>query len=258
MLLKLRATTATTKSALLLIAVVAALSLPAMAQYTTPIAQSARSGALGGSLLCDFDGRYVALDWRRGYRLSALDDKTLSLQLPLGAGTALAAYSHRGTVDYHEQQAMAAYVMPLTNGLRAGMSARWLQRGTSDAHYESRQWLAPSALLQASWQATSLTLLAGTRPWDESRPWRMHLQAAYRPLPQLLTIAELECEERTRMRLGMEYIYDCWQLRGGMATQPVVLTFGLGMRRPHYSIDLAVEVHSALGITPQTTLALWF
>lgn len=242
----------------LLIAVVAALSLPAMAQYTTPIAQSARSGALGGSLLCDFDGGQVAVDWRRGYRLAALADKTLRLQVPVGAGTAMAAYSHRGTVDYHEQQALAAYVLPLTSVLRAGVAARWLQRGTGDAHYEQRQWLAPSALLQASWQATTLTLLAGTRPWDDNRPWRMHLQAAYRPLPQLLTVAELECEERTRLRLGMEYSYDCWQLRGGLATQPVVLTFGLGMRRHNFSIDLAVEVHDALGITPQTSLALWF
>ena len=106
----------------LLIAVVAALSLPAMAQYTTPIAQSARSGALGGSLLCDFDGGQVAVDWRRGYRLAALADKTLRLQVPVGAGTAMAAYSHRGTVDYHEQQALAAYVLPLTSVLRAGVA----------------------------------------------------------------------------------------------------------------------------------------
>ena len=32
---------------------------------------------------------------------------------------------------------------------------------------------------------------------------------------------------------------------------------GLGLRQQRYSIDLAVEVHNTLGITPQTTLVLW-
>ena len=57
----------------------------------------------------------------------------------------------------------------------------------------------------------------------------------------------------------MEYtIVEGWLLRSGLATRPVVLTFGVGARGRYGSIDIAVEVHDALGITPQTSLSLWF
>lgn len=194
--------------------------------------------------------------------LDALADKTVRLQMVGGRqGTVLAAWSHRGNSAWHEQQLALGYGMQITTWLHAAVGARLLLRGTDDAHYEHRQWLAPSALLQASWQNTQLTLLAGTRPWDTDRlhPWRIHLQAAYHPLPQWLAIAEWEHEERSRLRIGMEYAYEgCWFLRAGMATHPAVFTFGIGTRQYCFSIDLSVEVHDALGITPQTSLALWF
>lgn len=106
---------------------------------------------------------------------------------------------------------------------------------------------------------TSVNLLAGTRPWDRVHPYRVHLQATYRPLPQLLTIVEAESEDRTRLRIGMEYRYEnlCF-VRTGFSTSPIAFTFGLGTRQRRYAIDLAVEAHSALGITPQTSLTLWF
>ena len=245
---------------LLVLAAVAAVVSSAAAQYITPIAQSARSGALGGSLLYFPGEQCVAIDYRRGFMLAALADKTVRLQMAAGArGTALAAYSHHGDAMWHEQQAVVGYGLQAAEWLHVAVAARWLQRGVGDAHYESRQWLAPSALVQTFFGNTSLTLLGGTRPWDSDRPWRWHLQAAYRPLPQWTAVAEWEGEERTRMRLGMEYAYDgSWFLRAGMATRPVVLIFGIGARRRHWSADLAVEVHSVLGITPQTSLSLWF
>ena len=246
--------------ALLLLALAVALTVPAAAQYTTPIAQSARSGALGGSFIYDATCSGVTLDYRSGYLLAAMADKTVRLQMAAGTrGTALVAYSHHGNASWHEQQAALAYGMQATPWLHAAVAARWLHRGTGDVHYERHQWLAPSALLQISLGRTTWTMLGGTRPWDDRRPWRWHLQAAYRPLSQWLAIAEVEGEDRTRLRIGMEYAYDgIWFLRAGMATRPVVMTCGIGARCRYGSIDFAVDVHEALGITPQTTLSLWF
>ena len=244
---------------LLLTVVVAACVSPTAAQYTTPIAQSARSGALGGGFFyCPAD--WVAmLDYRCAYLLPALADKSVGVQLPVGAGTAVAAYSHHGDAAWHEQQVLLGYSLQATPWLHVGVAARGLHRGTGDAHYEARRWLAPSALVQASLRHATLTLVGGTRPWDDRHPWRMHLQAAYRPTGQWLTLAEVEREERTRLRLGVEYVYDGWcALRAGLATVPVVLTAGVGFRTGHYSFDLAVGMHSALGVTPQTSLSLWF
>ena len=185
--------------------------------------------------------------------------RSLDVQLPVGSGTALAAYCHDGSADYHEQQALAGYALRVAQGVWVGVAARWLHTGISDAHYESRQWLAPSALLRVDVGRSELTLVGGTRPWDDEHLWRLHLQAAYSPMPQLTTLAEVEREECTRLRLGMEYAIDeCWMLRAGMATQPVVLTFGAGLRRGMLAIDLAVEAHNTLGLTPSTSLSLWF
>lgn len=245
---------------LALMAVMVTVGLPATAQYTSPTALGARSGALGGSLFYSPGETAATVDYRRGFMLGALSDKTVRLQLAAGPrGMALAAWSHRGNAVWHEQQLALGYGLQVTEWLHVAVGARGLFRGTDDAHYENLLWLAPSALLQASLSSTTLTLLAGTRPWDDAHPWQMHLQATYRPLPHWLTLVELEREERTRLRLGMEYVYDnCWFLRAGMATRPTLLTFGLGTRQRHYSIDLAVEVHNSLGVTPQTSLSLWF
>lgn len=243
-----------------LLAAAMALPLLAVAQYDTPIALSARSGALGGSLFYQPDAALASLGYRSGYLLTAMADKSLQLQLPFGKrGTALAAYVHHGDAAWHEQQAVAAYGMWVAEWLHVAVAARWMHRGVDDVHYRSTQWLAPSAVVRASWQHSSLTLLAGSRPWDDAHPWRLHLQASYRPLPRWLAVVELEREECTRLRMGVEYGFDAsWFLRAGLATQPLLLTFGAGGRWKNYSADLAVGVHSALGITPQTSLSLWF
>lgn len=245
---------------LLVLAVLAAVAPVSQAQYDSPIAHGARSGAMGGCLSYDAAGRGVAVDWRSGYLLSSLAERTVRLQLPAGArGTVVAAYSHRGDAAWHEQQALVAYGMQVAPWLHAAVAARWLHRGVGDAHYESSAWLAPSVLLQASLHRTTLTLVTGTRPWDETRPWRWHLQAAYRPSAQWVALAEWEGEERSRLRMGLEYVFDnSWYVRAGMATRPTVATFGLGFSHRRLRIDLAAEVHSALGITPLTSLALWF
>lgn len=246
---------------LLIVVAVWAVSAPSAAAQFTSTAYDARSGAMGGSLFLPADEGCATLGYRSGYRLQGLADKQLGLWLPLGRrGIVAAAYMHHGTVDYHEQQATAGYQLRVAEWLKVGVAARWLQVGTSDAHYPARQWLAAEAMLQALAGGTALTLLGGTRPWDDAHPWRWHLNMRYTPAGEGYgLVAELEQEELLRLRLGMEYAFrQRWFLRAGMATRPVVMTFGGGVRLKQYSIDLAAEVHSSLGITPHTTLTLWF
>lgn len=244
----------------LLLAVLAAAVLPATAQYTSPIARGARSGAMGGSLFYEAGKNGLAADYRSGYLLAAMGERGVRVQVVTGSiGTAMAAYSHCGNAVWHEQQVLLLYGMQASSWLHAAVAARWLHRGVDDAHYESHQWLAPSLLLQATLPGVTLTLVGGTRPWDAVRPWRWHMQAAYSPSRQWTAVAEWEGEERSRLRAGVEYVYaDSWMLRAGVATHPVVMTFGLGFCHGALRIDLAAEVHSLLGITPQTSIALWF
>lgn len=237
-----------------------ALTLSAKAQFTDNTSHSARNSAMGGVLLYDLDRRQVSIGYRQAFLAKGMADKTLHMVWPTGTGGVTADYLHHGNIDYHEQQVGISYALRATRWLTVGVGGRYLHLGTSDGHYRPQQWLGALLLVNADLGGhTSLSLTAGTRPWDTQRPYLLHLVAIYRPLPQLITIVEAESEEHMRMRFGTEYTYrNDYFLRTGFSTHPFVLTFGLGLRYQQCTIDLAVEAHHTLGITPHTSLTLCF
>lgn len=232
----------------------------AMAQFVMP-PWNARSSALGGALLFDTDTRHVDVSYRQEFMLAGMADKRLSLVWPTGkVGTAMASYIHHGNIDYHEQQAMAAYAIRPLSWLLVGVGGEYLHVGTSDAQYVPRHWLAATVYSQATvGNRTELALVVGSCPWGRYNKWRARMQVQYRPLVGMLTVLEGEVEDRARLRFGMEYNHrGPFFFRAGLSTAPVVGTFGLGFRYSHFCIDLAAEVHQWLGVTPHTTLSVCF
>lgn len=231
----------------------------AFAQFKTT-ACDARSGALGGCLFVPERGRTVTLDYRQWWFMSGLAEKSISITQPVGTGVASLEYSHFGNMDYNEQQVAGAYRIVAAEWLEVGVGARYLYAGTSDAHYEDVMYVGASAIMVTHLgQRTTAILAAATRPWDKQRPFGAHLQMGYRPTQELLTMVEVESEQSVRVRAGMEYCYEeNYFVRAGFATNPFVSTFGIGLMFKSIAVDLAVEVHSMLGITPQTTMRLWF
>ena len=215
---------------------------------------------MGGCLIEDDNRQYVTLSHRQGFAVSGLATQRLGLGWALGSrGWVSADYIHFGDVDYAEQQISARGGMEIDESLSLEVEGRFCRLGTSDGYYESEHWMALAA--RASLKLCTqikVSALAGTRPWDGSRPWRMHLNATFVPASGLLAIVELESEESLRFRCGAEYCYrEHFFFRAGMATRPVTLTFGLGMRYNHCSFDLAAEAHKTLGITPQIGITIW-
>ena len=99
--------------------------------------------------------------------------------------------------------------------------------------------------------------VTNSRSWDKERPVGLRAGIVYHPLAELLTAVELSADERTRLRLGMEYAYNGRLFaRAGLSTNPLVLTFGVGCRLRHYCIDMGTEVHPVLGLSPQISLGL--
>lgn len=233
---------------------------PATAQFI-PVAHSARSSAMGGCFLTDFDERHLDIGYRQGFMLAGMADKRLSLVWPTGKiGVATVSYLHHGNLDYHEQQVAAGYAVRPWPWLLAGVSATYLNLGTSDPHYSPRHWLAATAYVQASLGAnTTVAAIAGTRPWDDTHPYQLHLQVRHSPTVGLTAVVEGEMEECARLRMGIEYCYEKMVFfRVGAATAPLMATFGVGFRHRAVSIDLGAEVHQTLGLTPHSTLTLWF
>ena len=215
---------------------------------------------MGGCFMVDDTSRRLTVDYRRPYMLAEMAENGVAVVWPTGGmGILGAAYCRSGGSSYREQRATAGYVLRAAPWLKVAVAAQYLHIGTSDAYYEPMQWLAATAAVQATVGGrVSFALLGGTRPWDSSRPWRAHLQMAYRLVTQVLTVVEAEAEERIRLRLGMEYHYNgVLFFRAGMATNPLTATFGVGVRYRMLSIDIGAETHRMLGITPQTSLTLW-
>lgn len=80
---------------------------------------------------------------------------------------------------------------------------------------------------------------------------------AYLPSKKLsiLVDAEKELDEKIRLKAGIEYnpikpLY----LRIGAATNPTLLTFGLGTEFKNFKLDASASWHLELGITPQISL----
>ncbi|MEM9918960.1 MAG: hypothetical protein AAF990_12740 [Bacteroidota bacterium] len=75
---------------------------------------------------------------------------------------------------------------------------------------------------------------------------------------QLQVIGEVEkdIEFPIRLRAGIEYSFlQQMFFRVGIATEPSLLTFGLGYKRPKgFSIDLGVNYHANLGLSPGISL----
>lgn len=243
----------------ILLILLSVLSRSAYAQFVTTTLD-ARGSAMGGCLMLDTDKRVVSVAYRQTFAIAGLADKRLTLLWPTGkVGLAAATYMHHGNIDYHEQQASLGYAIRPMDWLLVGVAGKWLNIGTSDPHYIPQHWLAATAFLQTSMAHTKLSLLTGTRPWNKRFPYRLHLQVQYVPVSNMLTVAEFEFEECARLRMGMEYDYEhLFLFRAGIATAPLVATFGIGFHHRLLSIDLGVEVHQVLGVTPHTTLSVCF
>lgn len=215
---------------------------------------------MGGVFLPD-TSRHVAIDYCQAFLLSGMADKRLEAVLPFRRyGIVGVSYNHHGNADYHEQQLALGYGIRATEWLRVGVAGRWMHLGVADAFYEPQQWLGAD-VIAALWpdRHTAVLLIAGTRPWDEEHSWYARVQAVYRPLPSWLTVVSVESSDCLRLRGGMEYTYqDVLFVRAGMSTNPMVFTCGLGVKEGALGLDLAVEVHRVLGITPSCSLRLWF
>lgn len=230
-----------------------------VAAQFAPTAYDARSGAMGGCLMPQDSGTCAALGWRQGYLVQGMSTRTLAVGAGVGRyGRLAAAYSHFGDADYHEQQAALAAGVRAARWLTVGVYGLYSHVGTADGHYPSQHCLDGGAILQVSGGEKSEWggyFLIGSSRCRDSRRVEARAGLTCRPLPSFMAVAEMAADGR--LRCGMEYAYERrWFARAGFSTNPLILTFGVGCRSGRYHVDLATEVHPALGLSPQISLGL--
>lgn len=246
------------KGVSLLVLLVAA-ALPAAAQLI-PTAQSARQCALGGCLIPErITSTALSIGWRQGFMVQGMATRQIEVATPIGERWfSTLHYSHFGDAAYHEQQATMAGGVQAARWLTIAIYGIYSHMATNDAHYTPQHWLdAGTALMVNTGNTLDAYIAVHSRRWDIHRPAGGRAGFVYRPIGSLTATAEVSSDDRTRVRCGMEYIYEGrMAARAGLATNPTTMTFGVGYAERHYQIDLATEVHPTLGLTPQITFRL--
>lgn len=235
------------------------LAIQPLAAQFAHTSHDARRGAMGGVFLPDTTRRFE-LAYRQDFLLASMADKLASVVMPVGRlGTAFGSYNHHGDLAYREQQASLAYMMQLSGWLHFGVLGRWMSIGVDDTWYDTQQWLGADAMVWANIGKSEILLTAGTRPFDNRHPWRGMAQVVWHPTSDWITALAIESDDRLRLRCGMEYSYERQLFfRAGMATTPMVITFGVGTRYGVIKMDIGAEMHSTLGISPCISMAMCF
>lgn len=180
---------------------------------------------------------------------------------PLGKGTIAASVSSFGFELYRQQGAGLAYAMRLGEGLRAGVQLDHVSVRLGEGYGSHNALVAQigvqARLSDALWVGAHLynpsrSELGGR--YEERIPTVLRAGMGYTFSEQLLmTFAiEKDVDLDERVSAGIEYHpMKALFLRTGVATGPVIGTFGAGVRTGRIDIDLAVAVRSRLGPTPQ-------
>ncbi|MCX7785594.1 MAG: hypothetical protein N2201_05130 [candidate division WOR-3 bacterium] len=77
---------------------------------------------------------------------------------------------------------------------------------------------------------------------------------SFRPIKELLVASDINFEEKTKVKIGIEYYYQPLFLRMGFANSRTSL--GLGYIRNNLILDYAVSSHNTLGLTHQFSLTI--
>lgn len=204
------------------------------------------------------------------HHLMPISEQHGALFAKLGIGTADIQFSNFGNDDYRETSFSAGYSLRILSNLALGANMHLLSSNTSDPHYND---LPPSLTFSVGilyHEKTKYSIGAKifnpifTKLGDEqgSRiPVVMNIGGGYHLNKSWLATAEIEKNIYLHhtARFGLEYCYnELLFARIGFSSNPSTWSFGLGYCGGHTTIDLAAQVHSILGITPQISASYRF
>lgn len=254
------------------------------AQFAFPVS-GARGGAMGGTsaALNDFwsgmdnisglsqqKNISVGLSFRENFLLSELSYKTVGVALPVTKnGTVGAEYTHFGNSNYNEQRAKLMYAQQFGKMFSLGVELDYLHSGVADAEYDKfnmftfgvgMQFYASPTLQFGAYIFNPISAHYATEI-NMDVPALFRIGTAYQFVPN--GIATLEFEKDMNMdnniRFGLEYkFFDFLMARLGISTAPVVYSLGFGIDRENWQLDLGMQVHTVLGVTPQVSAVYHF
>lgn len=200
------------------------------------------------------------------FLLQELQSATAGFALPTNSGTFGISVNYFGFEDYNEQRMGLAYGRAL--GKKFSIGAQALLLNTRIPEYGNRAvvtfelGLLTTILpnVQLGLHLYSPARISAAQ--GEYLPSVFRLGLDYQPSDNLRLITELEkdIDYPVRAKFGVEYrAADPLLLRGGLTTQPVSASFGVGYELDvGLSFDVASAYHEFLGFTPSAGVGYVF
>lgn len=192
------------------------------------------------------------------FLVSEIQSFSFGAALPTNLGAFGLTLNYFGFEQYNEQRIGLAYGRSLFEKLSIG--AQFLMVNTRIPEYGNKAAFTFEAgalveLLPQLNLGVHLFSPARVKVTEEDfLPTVFRLGVSYLPSDKLSLMAELEkdIDYDARARFGVEYqIIEPLSLRLGVATQPTLLSFGIGYALANgLSIDIASSYHQVLGFTP--------
>ncbi|MEZ4983546.1 MAG: hypothetical protein R2795_00665 [Saprospiraceae bacterium] len=249
-------------------------SILSMAQVSGPLTAGAASAAMGGAGvtlsgvpaawsnpagIASLESAAFALYGEQRYGLESIRQVSATGALPVGKHSAVGlVVGYFGFTEFNEQRIGMVYGRKLSDGIRLG--AQLYTLGTRIPDYGSKQLVSAEVGIQGD---ISRAVSFGARVANPVRveilneeylPSVLSIGINYHPGKQLMLLAEAEKNliYPVRIRAGLEYQFlDALFLRMGVATQPSLLSFGVGYTlRQQWRLDVSAAWHQYLGFTP--------
>lgn len=214
----------------------------------------------------------AGLGWQRDYWIGAhhenrffvkeLGYSALGVCIPVKPGTLGFGLNHFGFNQFSRSRVGLSYGTTLGDRLAAGVGINY--HDVHIAEYGSRNaFTVEGGILYQPIDK----LMVGAHLFnpahqkftsEDDLPTMLGIGLAFKPANYLLISTQVDDNSATKptCRLGLEYLpINGICFRGGFATNPLVMSFGLGWRVKGVQLDMAFSYHEVMGYSPHISVA---
>jgi hypothetical protein len=207
-----------------------------------------------------YDNRFAVAD---------LSTESFAFAMPLKAGTFAVSGNVFGYNQYNEKKVGLAFAKKLGDKFSAAVQLDYLNTFINDDYYGSHSTFAvevgllaePLKNFKIGFHVYNLSGAKLAEYADEKIPTILRLGASYKFSDKLLWSVEEEkdIDQKASFKSGLEYqIAEPLYLRGGISTNPTLVSFGFGLKFNTLMIDFASTYHQVLGFSPSISLNYQF
>ncbi len=213
--------------------------------------------------LAALQGTSAGIAFQNRFFIKELSQRAAVVAMPTSLGSFGLGFTQFGYKLYNENFIRFAYARNLHPNFSAGLGLNYIyvQAGNE---YPAQQGVAFELGVQ---QRINRQLSMGAYLFNPARagisdrtddrlPMVMRFGLGFHFTDQLYGLAEVEkqSDRKPDVRAGLEYQYNQFFLRTGVAVNPSIFTFGMGMNMGSFSIDISAGLHQQLGSTLQAGL----